>query len=136
MSKGSDVLNKVIAAGLLLASILFFANIEETDKFIVPGLLFAVAGLLTFWLASRREARPPADLELERRVVELSERLAAGQAELGTVQERLERLTQEQDFMRQLAGRPALTRVADAVARPAEMPVPPRAPELSALPPG
>ncbi len=134
MSKGSDVLNKVIAAGLLLASILFFANIEATDEFIVPGLLFAVAGLLTFWLTSRREARPTADLELERRVVELSERLAANQTELGTVQEHLERLTQEHDFMRQLAGRTPAPRQAEPMLRPPEMPAPPHAPELNAPP--
>ncbi len=131
MSKGSDILNKVIAAGLLFASILFFANIEETDKFIVPGMLFAAAGLVAFWLASRREGRPAPDPELERRVVELSERLAANQAELGAVQEHLERLTQEQDFMRQLAGRPAAARLPEPALRPQEMPITPRASELT-----
>ncbi len=134
MSKGSDIANKLIVAGLLFASMLFFANIQETDDFIVPGVLFAIAGLVGFWLISRREARPAADLDLERRVVELSERLAASQAELGTVEERLERLTQEQDFMRQLAGRQAVPRVPAPLARPAEVPPQPVAPELSPPP--
>ncbi len=135
MSKGSDILNKLIAAGLLLASILFFAAIDENDKYIVPGMLFAIAGLAVFLLALRRDARPAADPELERRLVELSERVAAGQAELGAVQDHLERLTQEQDFMRQLAGRSPAARVAQPLSRPPEVPTPPTAPELRAPPP-
>ncbi len=127
MSKGSDIANKLIVAGLLFASMLFFANLGENGKFVVPGMLFAVAGLLGLWLTSRREARPAVDLELERRLVELSERLAASQAELGTVEERLDRLTQEQDFMRQLAGRSQAPRLAEPALRPQEMPAPPRA---------
>ena len=132
--KGSDILNKLISAGLLLASIIFFANMEHTDSYIVPGFLFGAAGLVTFWLSMRRESRPAADPELERRVVALSERLAATQGDLGSVQERLERLTDEHEFMRQLAGRPQPARSIEPV-RPVEMPAQPRAPELTAPPP-
>lgn len=134
MSKGSDILNKLIAAGLLLASIIFFGNMDRTDEYVVPGFLFAMAGLVIFWLSMRRDARPVADPELERRVVELSERLAATQGELGGALERLDRLTDEHEFMRQLAGRAPAARIAQPVSRPPEVPAQPAAPELSGPP--
>ncbi len=132
--KGSDILGKLIVALLFAASIGFFANIDHTPIYIVPGILFAAAG---FVLALRRDRRPVAELDpgLERRLAELTENLSATHAELLTTQERLERLTDEQEFMRQLTGRPAM-RVAEPAVRPAEMPAQPRAPELTAPPAG
>lgn len=130
--KGSDILNKLLAAGMLIASMSFFAGMPHTDEFVIPGLLFGAGG---FWLASRR-GRPAVERDpgLEGRLTQLSDGLAATQAELIAMQQQLERVTEEQDFMRQLAGRSPATRVAEPAVRPLEMPAPPRASEVA--PPG
>lgn len=103
--KGSDIFNKLIAAGMVLASIGFFSDIGHTTEFIIPGLLFGAGG---FFLALRRDRQSTAELELHQRVEQLAEDLAATRAELGTAQERLDRLGEERDFMRQLVPSPVL----------------------------
>ncbi len=132
MSKGSDIISKLIGAGSMVASMSFFAYIGSVHEFLLPGLLFGASGL---WLVVRRGSpRPGTDLEAQQRFAQLSESLAATQAELAATQERLERLTEERDFMRQL-GRPAVPQLTpDVTPRPVEMPLPPRPPEF--VPPG
>ncbi len=125
--KGSDILNKLIAAGLLIASMAFFVGMGHTDEFVIPGLLFGAGG---FWLASRR-GRPAVERDpaLDRRLTELAEGLAVTQAELANMSERLERYAEEREFMRELAA--SRTARATAVpARPLEMPAFPDAPEI------
>ncbi len=131
--KGSEILNKLIAAGMIIASVAFFSDIGHMAVNIVPGVLFGAGG---FVLALRRERRV-VELEpgVESRLTQLTENLAATHSELVATQERLERLTEEQDFMRQLAGRPAVTRVSAPAARPLEMPPQPGTLEPSAPPP-
>ncbi len=132
--KGSDILNKVIVALLFVASIGFFANADHTDIYVLPGILFAAGG---FVLALRRDRRVvELEPEVEGRLKQLTENLAATHSELVATQERLERLTEEQDFMRQLGARAPAARPAEPAARPLEMPASPRTPELSAPPPG
>ncbi len=128
--KASEILNKLIAAGMIVASMGFFSDINHMAIYIVPGVLFGAGG---FVLALRRDRRPVTELEpgLDRRLAELTENLAATRSELIATQERLDRLNDEQDFMRQLAGRPASPRIAEPLARPAEMPGAPRTPELT-----
>ncbi len=131
--KGSDILQKLIVAGLFLASVVFFANADNHDIYVLPGILFAAGG---FVLALRRD-RHVVELEpeVERRLAQLTENLAATHSELVATQERLERLTDEQDFMRQLAGRSGAPRLAEPALRPQEVPAPPRASQ-PASPPG
>ncbi len=128
--KGSEILNKLIAAGMMVASMGFFSDINHMAIYIVPGVLFGAGG---FVLALRRDRRV-IELEpgLERRLAERTDHLGATRSELIATQERLDRLTDEQDFMRQLAGRPPAPRAAEPLARPAEMPGVPRTPELTA----
>jgi len=98
--KVTEILNKVMGAGLLVASMSFFSMIDRAPEVILPGLLFGVSGL---YLAARRDRRVAAELELQQRVAQLAESLSATQLELSATQERLDRLTDERDFMRQLA---------------------------------
>ncbi len=130
--KGSEILNKLIIALLFLASIGFFAGADRTDIYVLPGILFAAGG---FVLALRRDRRVvELEPEVERRLAQLTENLAATHSELVSTQERLDRLTDEQDFMRQLAGRAAPARIPQPLARPLEVPAQPP-PELAG-PPG
>lgn len=103
-AKGTEILNKLIGAGLMVASVAFFAESGPLVSSILPGLLFGGSGL---WLAVRRDRHPVADPDLPQRVTQLAEGLAATQLELSATQERLERLSDEQDFMRQLSTPPA-----------------------------
>ncbi len=133
MSRGSEIVSKLIGAGSMVASMSFFAYIGSVHQFLIPGLLFGASGL---WLVVRRGGQPPAaDLETQRRLSQLSDSLAATQAELAATQDRLERLTDEQEFMRQLTGRPQAPRVAEPAPRPLELPAQPRTPEVTAPPP-
>ncbi len=109
--KGSEILNKLMGSGLLLASVAFFTDIGHTPEFILPGLLFGAGGFL---LALKRDRRPATELEAQQRLDQLTEGLAATQAELGGLQDRLDRLADERDFMRQLAPPGASARVAAA----------------------
>lgn len=119
--RANDILNKLMGSGLLLASVAFFS--DGSPHSFVPGALFGASGL---WLAVRRERGAPRELELERRVDQLTEQLASTQQELGAAQDRLEGLAQERDFMRQLttppgaANTPAPTPGAEPAARAAE----------------
>jgi hypothetical protein len=122
--KTGDILNKLMGAGLMLASVAFFADIGHTAAFIIPGLLFGAGGFL---LALKRDRHPTADLQLQQRLEQLAESLAGTQLELTAAQERLDRLSDERDFMRQLAA-PA-QRSAATPPTPAEVPQP-RLPEV------
>ncbi len=126
--KGSGILNKLIVALLFLASIAFFAEADNVDVYVLPGMIFAAAG---FVLALRKERRPAAELEpvLTQRLAELSENISAVHGDLAVMQERIDRLTEERDFMRQLA-QPAVPR-AQVPVRPLEVPAPPYGPELA-----
>ncbi len=113
--KGSEILNKLIGAGLLVASMGFFADVGHTAEYFVPGLIFAAGGFL---LALRRDRRPAVELEGQQRLDQLAEGLAATQAEVSGLQERLDRLADERDFMRQLG--PAGVRAPLVAAPPGE----------------
>ena len=106
--KGSEILNKVIGAALMVASAGFFADVQHAPLYLLPGVLFGAGG---FVLALRRDRREGLELEAQRRLDRLTEGLAATQQELGAMQERLDRLGEERDFMRQL-GSPGGARVA------------------------
>ncbi len=97
--KGSEIVNKLLAAGMIVASMGFFSDIGHVNEYIIPGLLFGAGG---FFLALRRERKAAAELELQQRVDQLAEGLAATQAEVSAAQVELERLREERDFMRQL----------------------------------
>ncbi len=101
--KGSEIVNKLIGSGLLLASVAFFSENGPLAAHLIPGLLFAAGGFLMVL----RRGRVGLDLEAQQRLDRLTEGLTATQQELGAVQERLDRLGEERDFMRQLGSPPA-----------------------------
>ncbi len=103
--KWNWIVNKVIGAGMLLTSIPFLAHAQPgllvQPVNLITGALFAGGGL---WLVARREKKPAAaELDVQQRLQRLTEGMAATQGEIVAMQERLERLTEERDFMRQLA---------------------------------
>lgn len=116
--KFRDIGNKLLGAGMLLASVGFFANMPTAEPYLVPGILFGAGG---FWLAVRREKRQESELPPAQPLQQLSEGLTALHSELVATQERLERLEEERDFMRQLA----------APSRPT-VPTPPDTPRITA----
>ncbi len=106
MSKKIGVIaNKLIGAGSLVAAMPFLAHVYESffnPANLLAGLLFAGGGL---WLVGRRERAAGPDLETLQQLQRLTDGMAATQAELTTMQERLDQLTEESDFLRQLAAR-------------------------------
>jgi uncharacterized coiled-coil protein SlyX len=110
--KSTEILNKLPGAGLLIASIAFATHMNM-PAYALPALAFGAGG---FWLVVRREKRGGAELEVLQRLDQLSEAVAATQHELTSTQERLDRLSDERDFMRQLTVPPV------SVARPAIAP--------------
>ncbi len=103
--KWNWIVNKVVGAGMLLVSIPFLAHAQVGALLqpvqILSGALFAGGGL---WLVARREKKlPAAELDVQQRLQQLTEGMASTQGEIVAMQERLERLTEERDFMRQLA---------------------------------
>ena len=117
--KGSEILNKLIGAGLMLASVAFFTEIGHTPEFILPGLLFGAGGFL---LALKRDRPVGLDLEAQQRLDRLTEGVTATQQELAAMQERLDRLSDERDFMRQLRSPAGARNTGDAL--PAGVPAP------------
>ena len=115
--KASEIINKVMGAGMIIASVSFFAYLPGNAPYIIPGLIFGAGGFL---LALKRDRHPPADLQAQQRVEELAESLAATQLELTSAQERLDRLEEERDFMRQLAAPAQVLHVAEGQAAPDE----------------
>lgn len=114
--KGSDIFNKIMGAGLMLGSMAFFSDIGVQHEFLFPGVLFGVAGV---FFATRREKRAALQAEEQRRLDQLAEGLAATQQELTAVMERLDRISDERDFMRQLAAPEPTRRVAPEASRAA-----------------
>ncbi len=103
MARATDIINKLLGAGMSLASIGFFiASFEHGGAAvaILPAVLFCGGG---FWLIARRESPPPLQPEVQQRMERLAEVVATMQNELAATQERVERLSEEHDFMRQLA---------------------------------
>ncbi|HEX9105882.1 MAG TPA: hypothetical protein VF832_01610 [Longimicrobiales bacterium] len=99
-NKVSEVLSRIIGGGLLLGSVGFLSHAMHTPEYLVSGLVFFGGG---FWLAARRDSSAAAELEAQQHIARLDESVTATQAELAAMQERLERLALEHDFMRQLA---------------------------------
>jgi uncharacterized coiled-coil protein SlyX len=108
--KPTEIVNKVLGAGLLVASIAFATHMNM-PAYALPALAFGAGG---FWLVARREKRSAAELEVQQRLDKLSEVVAAIQHELAGTQERLDRLSEERDFMRQLTVPPIPARPAIA----------------------
>lgn len=120
MSKGNEILSRLIGAGSMFASMIFFGQMGGTHEYLLPGIFFGVSGL--FMVIRRGDQRPALpDVETQQRLSQLSEGLAATQQEVAAAQERLDRLTEERDFLRQLAT-PARGRPGVEAARPAELP--------------
>lgn len=96
--KTGEILNRLVGAAMIAVSIPFFINATVTH-WSLPALFFGIGGL---WLAARHDPAPPANPELQGRVDELAERLAATQLELTGTQRLVEELRQEREFMREL----------------------------------
>ncbi len=101
--KASDIVNKLVGSGLVVASIGFLSHFVRQPELMFPGLLFGVPGL---WLLVRRERASGADVALQGRLEQLTDELASTRADLSAAQERLDRLGEERDFMRQLTSVP------------------------------
>lgn len=110
--KPTEIINKLLGAGLLVASIAFATHMNM-PAYAVPALAFGAGG---FWLVARRERRGAAELEVLQRLDRLSEAVAATQHELAGTQERVDRLSEERDFMRQLTVPPISLAARPAVA--------------------
>ena len=107
MSKGNEILSRLIGAGSMFASMIFFGQMGGTHEYLLPGIFFGVSGL--FMVIRRGDQRPALpDVETQQRLRQLAEGLATTQQEMAATQERLDRLSEERDFMRQLA-RPSPT---------------------------
>ena len=128
MSKGSEILSRVVGAGSIFGSMLFFTNIGSVHEFVLPGIFFGASGL---WLVIRRVERHAAlpDAESQYRLAQLAEGLAGTQQEVAAMQERLDRVNEERDFLRQLAT-PLRVRPAVEPPPPRDVPAAPHAPEL------
>ena len=120
MSKGSEILSRIIGAGSMFASMIFFGQMGGTHEYLLPGIFFGVSGLFMVIRRGERQVALP-DPETQHRLAQLAEGLTATQQELAATQERLERLNEERDFLRQLATPPRVRPAAEA----------PRLPELS-----
>ncbi len=133
MSKGSEILSRIIGAGSMFASMIFFGQMGNTHEYLLPGIFFGASGL---WMVIRRGERRSAlpEPEVQYRLAQLQEGLASNQQELAAIQEQVNRLTEERDFLRQLATPPRVRTPAEA-ARPADVPAPPRAAQLPGGPP-
>ena len=133
MSKGSEILGRIVGAGSMLASVAFFGNMGSVHEYVLPGLLFGASGL---WMVVRRGERraPTAELDVQQRLAQLAQGLSATQQELASTQEQLERMSEERDFLRQLATPAGPRPSAEPQPRPVEVRAPPRAPEIG--PPG
>jgi len=118
-NKVSEVLSRIIGGGLLLGSVGFLSHAMHNPEYLVSGLVFFGGG---FWLAARRDRSGVAELEAQQQMARLTDTVHSTQAELAAVQERLERLTVEHDFMRQLGA--AGSSAPHAAAPPATSPGP------------
>ena len=126
MARASEIINKVLGAGMSLASMGFFVE-AFSGSFahvgaVIPGLLFGAGG---FWLIARRESAAALEPQVQQRMERLADAVTTVQNELNAMQDKVERLSDEHDFMRQLAAPagPAASRIPLA-ADPAKAPAP------------
>ncbi|HEX9109027.1 MAG TPA: hypothetical protein VF832_17390 [Longimicrobiales bacterium] len=106
MARATDIINKILGAGMSMASMGFFiASFSHggAPVAIVPAVLFAGGG---FWLIARKEAPPALQPEVQQRMERLADVVANLQNELAATQERVDRLDEERDFMRKLGTPP------------------------------
>ena len=72
MSKGSEILSRIIGAGSMFAGMIFFGQMDHLGAYALPGIFFGVSGL---WMVIRRGERHPAlpDPEVQHRLAQLQE---------------------------------------------------------------